>query len=71
MVWHPTADALASGSDPHRDAFLRLATPAGAAALDLTPVYRAAGGTVYADGMHLDVAGHRVAGQAIGAALAR
>jgi hypothetical protein len=71
MVWHPTADALASGSDPHRDAFLSLAMPAGAAALDLTPVYRATGGTVYADGMHLDVAGHRVAGEAIGAALAR
>lgn len=65
FVWHPTADALASGVDPHRDAFLAMSS----SALDLTPAYRAAGGAVYVDGMHLDRAGHRVAGEAIGAAL--
>jgi lysophospholipase L1-like esterase len=70
LVWHPTTDALASGVDPARERFLGLAAPSGAAALDLGPAYRAAGGHVYLDGMHLDAAGHRVAGDAIGSALA-
>jgi lysophospholipase L1-like esterase len=69
LVWHPTVDALETGIDPLRDRFLALAAPAGAAAIDLTHAYRAAGGRVYLDGMHLDAAGHRVAGEAIGDAL--
>jgi hypothetical protein len=70
LVWHPTADALASGADPNRDRFLAIAQAVPCAALDLGPVYRAAGGHVYVDGMHLDATGHRVAGEAIGDALA-
>jgi hypothetical protein len=70
LVWHPTTDALASGADPLREPFLGLAARTGATALDLTAAYRAAGGAVYVDGMHLDVTGHRIAGDAIGDALA-
>jgi lysophospholipase L1-like esterase len=70
LAWHPTTDALASGNDPHREPFLALGPRTGATALDLTPAYRAAGGAVYTDGMHLSVSGHRVAGDAIGDALA-
>jgi lysophospholipase L1-like esterase len=69
LVWHPTVDALASGIDPNRDRFLALAQVVPSAALDLGPAYRAAGGRVYVDGMHLDATGHRVAGEAIGDAL--
>ena len=71
LVWHPTTDALASGADPRRDPFLAVAARTGSVALDLTAAYRAAGGQVYYDGMHLDVPGHRVAGEAIGEALVR
>jgi len=70
LVWHPTVDALAGGVEPNRARYLALAEPDDAS-LDLGPAYRAAGGRVYSDGMHLDVAGHRVAGEAIGEALAR
>jgi len=70
LVWHPTTDALASGADPLREPFLGLAARTGATALDLTAAYRTAGGRVFVDGMHLDVTGHRVAGDAIGDALA-
>jgi hypothetical protein len=68
MVWHPTTDALA-GQDPNRERYLALAGRTAAAALDLGVAYRAAGGHVYADGMHLDEGGHRIAGEAIGNAL--
>jgi lysophospholipase L1-like esterase len=71
LVWHPTTEALASDVDPYRDRFLALAARAGGAGLDLGPAYRAAGGRVYLDGMHLDTTGHRVAGEAIGDALRR
>jgi lysophospholipase L1-like esterase len=70
LVWHPTADALARNDDPHRTSFLAVAAAHGAASLDLTSAYRTAGGAVYVDGMHLDATGHRVVGEAIGAALA-
>jgi hypothetical protein len=70
LVWHPTVDALANGVQPNRDRFLALGGP-DVETLDLGPAYRAAGGRVYVDGMHLDVAGHRVAGEAIGEALVR
>jgi hypothetical protein len=70
LVWHPTADALARDDDPHRAQFLALAAAHGATSLDLTTAYRAAGGAVYVDGMHLDTGGHRVAGEAIAEVLA-
>ena len=69
LVWHPMTEALASEVDPYRDRFLALAARAGGTALDLGPVYRGAGGRVYLDGMHLDVEGHRIAGEAIGETL--
>jgi len=65
LVWHPTVDALSGATEPSRERFLALDD----ARLDLGPAYRAAGGRVYSDGMHLSVAGHRVAGEAIGDAL--
>jgi lysophospholipase L1-like esterase len=69
LAWHPTTDALTSGTDPNRERFLAIGDRTGAAALDLGVAYRAAGGKVYLDGMHLDRDGHRVAGEAIGEAL--
>jgi hypothetical protein len=69
VVWHPTRDTLADVAEPARDRFLALGAGDGRASLDLGPAYRAAGGAVYVDGMHLDAAGHRVAGAAIGEAL--
>jgi hypothetical protein len=69
LVWHPTTDALATGVDPNRERFLAVAGRSGATALDLGAAYRAAGGGVYVDGMHLAPAGHRVAGEATGKAL--
>jgi len=71
LVWHPTTEALASDVDAYRDRFLALAARAGGVGLDLGPAYRAVGGGVYLDGMHLDTTGHRVAGEAIGDALRR
>jgi hypothetical protein len=65
LVWHPTSDALGSGVDPNRERFLAVGGATGAAALDLGPAYRAAGGDVYEDGMHLHAEGHRIAGEAI------
>ncbi len=68
LVWHPTEAALRGMPEPHRQPFLDLATGAGVTALDLTTAYRGArpSARLYADGMHLAVAGHAVAGQAIG-----
>jgi hypothetical protein len=63
LVWHPTTDALATGADPLRAPFLDVAARTGAGALDLTAAYRAAGGRVYVDGMHLDATGHRGRGR--------
>jgi len=71
LVWHPTTEALAGAEEPHRDRYLALADEGGPTALDLAPAYRAAGGALYVDGLHLTALGHRVAGEAIGAALVR
>ncbi|MCW5890987.1 MAG: hypothetical protein KIT14_10595 [bacterium] len=69
LVWHPTEGALHGAPERHHAAFAAMAARREAAFLDLTAAYRAAGGDVYVDGMHLGVAGHRAAGEAIGAAL--
>jgi lysophospholipase L1-like esterase len=72
FVWHPAADAVGGALEPHRQALFALAEGATLPVLDLTPTYRHAGGArrLYADGMHLTAAGHAVAGEAIGTALA-
>jgi lysophospholipase L1-like esterase len=69
LVWHPTIGALHGRPEMHHAAFTAMAHRLDVALLDLTAAYRAAGDDVYLDGMHLTVAGHRVAGEAIGAAL--
>lgn len=72
LVWHPTEGALVRGEpEPHRERFLALAPRVGAAALDLASAYRTTRSPVYRDGMHLSIAGHRAAGDAIAEALAR
>ena len=76
LVWHPTAPAVAGRvTEPHRDPYLALAADTGATTLDLTPAYAAAPGAgfgnVYEDGLHLSITGHRIAGEAIGRALAQ
>jgi hypothetical protein len=71
VVWHPTAPALAGqDAEPSKAALFAAAAAAGVPVLDLGPAYRSAGDGLYADGLHLSVAGHRVAGEAIGARLA-
>jgi len=71
-VWHPTEGALRwNEAEPHREPYLALATRLGDGALDLTSAYRAARSPVYVDGMHLSIAGHRAAGEAIADVLAR
>jgi lysophospholipase L1-like esterase len=69
LVWHPTTEAVAGAAEPERERFLALAREVGGTGIDLTPAYRAAGGKLYVDGLHLSTDGHRVAGEAIGAAL--
>lgn len=70
FVWHPTAGALSGAPERHRAAFAAMAARRAVPLVDLTAAYRAAGAdAVYVDGMHLSVAGHRAAGEAIGAAL--
>jgi hypothetical protein len=67
VVWHPSAAALAGREqEPTKPRLVAAAETAGVPVLDLTPVYRAAGDGLYADGLHLSAAGHRVAGRAIG-----
>lgn len=69
FVWHPGEGALHGAVETQRAPFAALAAARGVPLLELTEAYRAAGGPVWVDGMHLTVAGHRVAGEAIGAAL--
>jgi len=70
LVWHPTTEAVAGDPEPSRTRYLALAPDVGAAALDLTATYRAAGRGLYVDGLHLSADGHRIAGEAIGSAVA-
>ncbi len=69
LVWHPTAAALAGAGEAYKTRLLADAAAGGVPALDLTAAYGDGRG-LYVDGMHLGVAGHRVAGRAIGDALA-
>ncbi len=62
-VWHAQEGEMYGEPAPHREPFL--ATP-GTAGLDLTATYEAATDDVWVDGMHLTVAGHRIAGTTIG-----
>jgi hypothetical protein len=71
LVWHPYRDALTGAPEPHRRPLLDRAAAAGVPVLDLTTAYAREGGTrLYSDGLHLSVAGHAVAGKAIGERLA-
>jgi hypothetical protein len=68
LVWHPYEGALRHGQpEPHRAPYLALDADG---RLDLHAAYAGASGDLYVDGMHLTTEGHRVAGEAIGAALA-
>jgi hypothetical protein len=67
LVWHPYRDALTGAPEPHRRPLLDRAAAEGVPVLDLTTAYAREGGTrLYADGLHLSIAGHAVAGKAIG-----
>jgi hypothetical protein len=68
VVWHPSAGALAGDPEPRKAALLAVAAAGGVPVLDLTSAYQGRGG-LYQDGLHLSVAGHQVAGAAIGARL--
>jgi hypothetical protein len=70
LVWHPTIEAVAGAAESARARYLDLAPAVGAVGLDLTPIYHAGGKDLYVDGLHLSAEGHRVAGDAIGAAVA-
>jgi hypothetical protein len=65
VVWHPTEAAVAGEPERYHARLFDEARTAGVETLDLTPAYRGATG-LYVDGLHLSVAGHRVAGTAIG-----
>ncbi len=68
LVWHPYEGALRWGQpEPHRAPYLAIDADA---RLDLHDAYGRATASLYVDGMHLTVEGHRVAGEAIGMALA-
>jgi hypothetical protein len=70
LVWHPDASGTRGGPQQNRSAFLDMAARERVPALDLAPAYSDGEG-IYSDGLHLSVAGHRVAGQAIGRELVR
>ncbi|HEV7730634.1 MAG TPA: hypothetical protein VGR62_00665 [Candidatus Binatia bacterium] len=68
LVWHPYEGALRWGQpEPNRAPYLAIDADA---RLDLHEAYGRASAPLYVDGMHLSVEGHRVAGEAIGTALA-
>ena len=70
LVWHPDANGLRGGQQRNRSALLDMAARNGAPALDLATAYDTRDG-LYADGLHLSVEGHGVAGRAIGKELVR
>jgi len=71
LVWHPSAGALHGRTEPAKPALTALALRTGTPLLDLTAAYAARGGpALFEDGLHLNAAGHAVAGEAIGERLA-
>lgn len=70
LVWHPAAAAVAGGGESWlKTALAKNAARDEVAWLDLLPAYRAADADLFVDGLHLSVAGHTVAGAAIGTEL--
>ncbi|HYR95656.1 MAG TPA: SGNH/GDSL hydrolase family protein [Candidatus Binatus sp.] len=69
LVWHPSAPALGGEPELYRTRVLAEASAAGVPVLELAGAYRGREG-LYVDAIHLSVAGHRVAGDAIGTRLA-
>lgn len=65
VVWHPSAAAQRGEAEAYKVRLLQAAGADGAAVLDLSGAYGRQDG-LYADGLHLSVEGHRVAGVAIG-----
>jgi len=70
FVWHPDANGLRGGQQRNRAALLDMAARQGVPSLDLATAY-GDGDALYVDGLHLSVAGHRIAGQAMGRELVR
>jgi hypothetical protein len=70
VAWHPTEPALGGAPEAHRGALETAVRALGATFVDLTAAYRAGTAALFVDGLHLSVAGHRVAGEVLGAALA-
>lgn len=71
LVWHPSVAALFDNPEPAKPRLVELAARTRAPFLDLTSRYAARGGErLFEDGLHLNVAGHAVAGEAIGDRLA-
>jgi hypothetical protein len=68
FVWHPAEAALRGPPEPNAAALGAMARDASVSLLDLGPVYARERdpSRLYADGLHLSVAGHLVAGRAIG-----
>jgi lysophospholipase L1-like esterase len=69
LVWHPSAPALAGEPETYRARLGATAAAADVPVLDLSQAYRGHE-HLYVDAIHLSVAGHRVAGAAIGERLA-
>jgi lysophospholipase L1-like esterase len=71
LVWHPSVSALWGKDEPAKPRLADLAARTGTPFLDLAPHYAARGGpALFEDGIHLNAAGHAVAGEAIGDRLA-
>ena len=71
FVWHPDRAAVGGAEEVWKGRLAAMAADARVPLLDLLPAYRHAGGAaLYVDGLHLGVAGHAVAGRAIGEWLA-
>src|SRR5438552_3616223 len=67
FVWHPDRAAVGGAEEVWKGRLAAMAADARVPLLDLLPAYRHAGGAaLYVDGLHLGVAGHAVAGRAIG-----
>jgi hypothetical protein len=70
LVWHPDATGTRGGPQRNRSAFLDMAVRERFPTLDLATAY-GDDPALYSDGLHLSVAGHRTAGEAIGRGIVR